>query len=74
VGPVLGSAIGFPTVQVRRQTLIHSVAIDDFSARGGDRYPFRGLPFTTVGVTYQQAPADFITTALGGQITANAYP
>jgi 5'-nucleotidase len=51
-----------------------SVATNDFSARGGDQYPFRGLPFTTVGVTYQQALADFIATDLGGQITANAYP
>ncbi|HLT09188.1 MAG TPA: bifunctional metallophosphatase/5'-nucleotidase, partial [Micromonosporaceae bacterium] len=25
-----------------------SVATNDFSARGGDQYPFRGLPFTTV--------------------------
>ncbi|MGP3911505.1 hypothetical protein [Nonomuraea sp. 10N515B] len=32
------------------------------------------MSFTTVGVTYQQALADFITTDLGGQITANAYP
>ena len=27
-----------------------AIATNDFSARGGDQYPFRGLPFTTVGV------------------------
>ncbi|SEG41042.1 5'-nucleotidase [Thermomonospora echinospora] len=51
-----------------------SVATNDFSARGGDQWPFRGLPFTTVGLTYQQALADYITGDLGGRITAAAYP
>jgi 2',3'-cyclic-nucleotide 2'-phosphodiesterase (5'-nucleotidase family) len=50
------------------------VATNDFSARGGDQYPFRGLPFTTVGVTYQQALSNYIQDALSGQITAAAYP
>lgn len=51
-----------------------SVATNDFSARGGDQWPFRGLPFTTVGLTYQQALAGHVTGDLGGQITAAAYP
>ncbi|WP_119727482.1 bifunctional metallophosphatase/5'-nucleotidase [Thermomonospora amylolytica] len=51
-----------------------SVATNDFSARGGDQWPFRGLPFTTVGVTYQQALLAYITGDLNGQITATAYP
>ena len=49
----------------------------DFSARtgsdpvfGGDRYPLRDLPFTRLGVTYQQAVIDYVTQALGGAITA----
>lgn len=50
------------------------VATNDFSARGGDSYPFGGAPFTTLGVTYQQALADYITTGLGGHITAADYP
>lgn len=51
-----------------------SVATNDFSARGGDQYPFRGAPFTSVGLTYQQALADYLTDQLGGQITAADYP
>lgn len=50
------------------------VAANDFTARGGDQYPFRGLPFTTVGVTYQQALLNFIEDELGGQVTAADYP
>jgi 5'-nucleotidase len=51
-----------------------SVATNDFSARGGDQWPFRGLPFTTVGKTYQQALADYLTTDLIGLISAADYP
>jgi 5'-nucleotidase len=51
-----------------------AVATNDFSARGGDQYPFRGLPFTTVGVTYQQALADYLVEDLGGVVTAADYP
>jgi 5'-nucleotidase len=51
-----------------------SVATNDFSARGGDSWPFRGLPFTTVGVSYQQALADYLTDDLAGALTAQAYP
>ena len=51
-----------------------SVATNDFSARGGDQYPFRGLPFTTVGRTYQQALASYLINNLGGLVTAADYP
>jgi 5'-nucleotidase len=51
-----------------------SVATNDFSARGGDVYPFRGLPFTSVGVSYQQALAAYLTDDLAGTITAADYP
>ena len=51
-----------------------AIATNDFSARGGDQYPFRGLPFTTVGVTYQQALAAYLVDDLGGLITAADYP
>ena len=50
------------------------IATNDFPARGGDPYPFRGAPFTTVGVTYQQALRNYIVTGLGGLITAADYP
>jgi 5'-nucleotidase len=51
-----------------------NIATNDFSARGGDQYPFRGAPFTTLGVTYQQALKNYIVNALGGVITAADYP
>jgi 2',3'-cyclic-nucleotide 2'-phosphodiesterase (5'-nucleotidase family) len=53
-----------------------AVATNDFSARGGDQYPFRGLPFTTVGLTYQQSLAEYLTAAdaLAGTVTAADYP
>jgi 5'-nucleotidase len=50
------------------------VATIDFSARGGDQYPFRGAPFTSLGVTYQQALRNYIVTGLAANITAAQYP
>lgn len=50
-----------------------TIATIDFLARGGDQYPYRGLGFTPVGVSYQQALANYIET-LGGVITAADYP
>jgi 2',3'-cyclic-nucleotide 2'-phosphodiesterase (5'-nucleotidase family) len=51
-----------------------AIATNDFSARGGDQYPFRGLPFTTVGVTYQQALSSYIVEDLTGLVSAADYP
>ncbi len=51
-----------------------TVATIDFLANGGDQYPFRGAPFTTLGVSYQQALANYIETGLGGLISAADYP
>jgi 5'-nucleotidase len=52
------------------------IATIDFSARGGDQHPYRGAPFTTVGVSYQQALSNYIQdpAGLGGAITAADYP
>jgi 5'-nucleotidase len=50
-----------------------NVVTNDFSARGGDQYPFRGLPFITLGRTYQQTLFDYVTVNLGGPITAVQY-
>ena len=50
------------------------VATLDFLARGGDEYPFRDAPFVTLGVTYQQAVANYIAQGLGGVVTAERYP
>jgi len=51
-----------------------NVATIDFLARGGDQYPFREAPFTSVGFTYQQALSNYIQDGLGGAITAADYP
>ncbi|RZV40947.1 MAG: ExeM/NucH family extracellular endonuclease, partial [Acidimicrobiia bacterium] len=51
-----------------------TIATIDFLARGGDQYPYRGAPFTSVGVSYQQALANYIVDGLGGAITAADYP
>jgi 2',3'-cyclic-nucleotide 2'-phosphodiesterase (5'-nucleotidase family) len=50
------------------------VATSAFLARGGDSFPYRGLPFTTVGITDQQALSNYIVDALSGSITAADYP
>ncbi|MBX2864223.1 MAG: 5'-nucleotidase C-terminal domain-containing protein [Leptolyngbyaceae cyanobacterium MAG.088] len=50
-----------------------SLAIVDFLARGGDQYPFGDASFTNLGVTYQQALANYITDELGGVISADDY-
>lgn len=50
-----------------------NLALPDFTARGGDGYPVEGLgDFTVVGVSYQQALADFLSEL--GTVTAAEYP
>jgi 5'-nucleotidase len=56
-----------------------TVATIDFLARGGDEYPYRGAPFTSVGVSYQQALSTYIQAptgdgGLGGLISSSQYP
>lgn len=51
-----------------------TIASIDFSAGGGDMYPFRGADFTVVGSTYQGALESFLTGTLDGRITAEDYP
>ena len=51
-----------------------SIATIDFLARGGDAYPYNGTPFTSIGITYQQALANYIIGNLGGNIFADQYP
>ena len=46
----------------------------DFLANGGDCYPLGDIEFTKLGVSYQQALANYIAEDLGGTITAAAYP
>ncbi|MEM6263377.1 MAG: 5'-nucleotidase C-terminal domain-containing protein [Bacteroidota bacterium] len=51
-----------------------TIAIPDFLARGGDQYPFRGAPFTNLGVTDQQTLFAYLTQELSGTISAMDYP
>lgn len=51
-----------------------NIVTNDFSAKGGDQWPFRGAPLVTMGATYQQAIEGYIADGLGGAITAAAYP
>jgi 5'-nucleotidase len=57
-----------------------NITTNDFSARGGDQYPFRGLPFTTLGITYQQALRQYVESLPQGTnptqpvISAAQYP
>ena len=46
----------------------------DFLANGGDCYPLGDIEFTKLGVSYQQALANYISEDLGGTITASDYP
>jgi 5'-nucleotidase len=50
------------------------IATIDFLARGGDQYPFRGVPFFRLGATYHQALRNYLTGPLGSAITAAQYP
>ena len=51
-----------------------SVATNDFTLRGGDGYPFAGVPFTVLPVTYQQAFLQHLQQDLGGTVRAADYP
>ncbi len=50
------------------------LATVDFLADGGDCYPLAGIPFTKLGVTDQQALANYVSTHLDGVISADRYP
>jgi 5'-nucleotidase len=51
-----------------------AIATTDFLARGGDQYPFRSLPFTSLYITYQEALSNYVRQDLGGAIKAADYP
>ena len=66
------------TVVVRNGSVVPGaplvLAIVDFLANGGDCYPLTEVETTRLGVTYQQALADYIVRDLGGVIGADDYP
>ncbi|MEL6613947.1 MAG: bifunctional metallophosphatase/5'-nucleotidase, partial [Bacteroidota bacterium] len=45
-----------------------------FLARGGDDYPYGDDTFTLLGVSYQQALANYLETELGGTVSEADYP
>ncbi len=51
-----------------------NVASIDFLARGGDQYPFRGVPFINLAESYQQALKTYVEQDLAGVISAAQYP
>ncbi|MCF6512932.1 MULTISPECIES: bifunctional UDP-sugar hydrolase/5'-nucleotidase [unclassified Blastococcus] len=50
------------------------VATIDFLLRGGDGYPFDGVAFTVLPVTYQEALETYLVEDLGGVVSATDYP
>lgn len=55
------------------------VATVDFLAKGGDQYPFRGIPYQLTTTPYQQALEEYLVDApasggVGGSVTAAQYP
>ena len=51
-----------------------NVVVNNFTAGGGDEFDWGGEVFTPLGVSYQQALANFIEFGLSGLITAVDYP
>ena len=49
-----------------------TIATIDFLVRGGDQYPYRDLPFTVLGSTYQQALENYLRYLK--TVTATNYP
>jgi 5'-nucleotidase len=50
------------------------IATTDFLARGGDQYPFGGLDYTNLFLTYQEALSNYIRQGLAGIIRSADYP
>ena len=55
-----------------------NIASIDFLLNGGDQYPYRGAPFTRIGVSYFLALQNYLSDTdnggLGGVVTAEQYP
>ena len=48
--------------------------VNPATGAGGDCYRWDGKPFTTLGLTYQQALVSYLTDGVGGVISAADYP
>ena len=56
-----------------------SIATINFLAQGGDQYPFNGHEYTSLGTTYQQSMANYLSAStkdggLSSIVTAELYP
>ena len=51
-----------------------TIALTTFLATSGDQYPFRGAPFTNLGISMQQTLHNYIVNTLHGVISASDYP
>lgn len=53
-----------------------ALTTNDFTANGGDGYPFDPLTYKTLGATYQQAFTNYLKNVdgLNGQVTSAQYP
>lgn len=73
-----GTPIVLDGAVVDAPPVINLVTVD-FLARGGDEWPFGDLPFTNLGVSYQQTLANYLEAGvadggLGGVIAEADYP
>lgn len=51
-----------------------NIVTADFTANGGDQYPFRGMSYTKLGITYQQSLESYIRSELAMGIDETNYP
>jgi len=51
-----------------------TVVTADFTAAGGDEYPFRGAAFERLGVDYQRSLQDYVEGLSAATVTAAQYP
>jgi 5'-nucleotidase len=69
-----GQVVPGPAITVATIDFLVRPTTSNPNSAGGDGYPFRGLPYTTLGITYQAALQNHIVNNLAGTITAARYP
>ncbi len=69
-----GQVVPGPNITVATIDFLARPTTSNPNSAGGDGYPFRGLPYTTLGITYQTALQNYIVNNLAGNITAARYP
>ena len=69
-----GEVVPGPAITVATIDFLVRPTTSNPNSAGGDGYPFRGLAYTTLGITYQAALQNYIVNNLAGTITAARYP